>query len=141
MWTLARILLSTRHHTEQKMYKEIAHIQDSDLNRFAALLTSAKWKDVKGSGANFKTSFIGEKVFFLKIPPGGRVHKHTDTPRPTETYHIPIQTNEKAVNYMFHPKRTAYHLEVGKIYWVDRNIEHESVNNGLTDRIHLLIEC
>jgi hypothetical protein len=32
------------------------------------------------------------------------------------------------------------HLEPNGIYSVDRSIEHDSVNNGETERIHLLME-
>lgn len=125
------------------MYKEIGHIDS--LSEITDLLKGAKWKQVRGEKSHYDTYFPivhnVDKAFFLKIPPGGKVHKHVDTQRPTETYHIPIQTNDESICYMYEPKKTGYHLEVGKVYWVNRYIPHESVNNGKTDRIHLLLEC
>lgn len=78
--------------------------------------------------------------FFLNIPAGGWVHRHTDR-RKGISYHIPITTNPDAICRCY-PKgqRDEYHLEVGKIYRVDRTIEHDSVNLGTTDRIHLILE-
>lgn len=131
------------------MYTQVGIIPKEKITELEELLKNAKWKIVRGPGIDFKTWFVDieiegydiEQSFFLCIPPGGRVHRHIDTPRPQKTYHIPVETNLKAKNYMYTPERTGYHLEVGKIYWVDRSISHDSVNEGETDRIHLLIEC
>jgi len=123
------------------MYRDVAHITDSMLCDLKEALKGAAWKENKAKDRHYFTYFVSDRRFFLKIPPGGKVHKHTDTPRPTETYHIPIQTNDRSVCYMFEPDKTAYHLEVGKVYWVNRDIPHESINSGTTDRIHYLIEC
>ena len=129
------------------MYTKIGKVSDRTLNYLSYVSMNAQWKDVIGPEDNFKTWFYNvkikefpeyEKAFFLMIPAGGRVHKHTDTARPEETYHIPIKTNDKCINIMY--PGGDFHLEVGNIYHVDRQIEHESFNNGKTDRIHLLVE-
>lgn len=137
------------------MYKYIQDISEGTVKALKMVLENAKWKTVQGPDTDFKTWHSPEidieelkeiwptwsQVFFLSIPPGGRVHKHTDTPRPEKTYHIPVQTNPKSMNYMYTPKKCGYHLRVGKVYSVDRQIPHDSVNNGDTDRIHLLVEA
>ena len=129
------------------MYKIVKSVSAETLKNLEEVISVAKWKEVKGSGANFQTSFFSGKIkefpkykqaFFLKISPGGAVHRHTDTPREEKTYHIPIYTNPQCKNNMY--PGGEFHLEVGSIYWVDRLVEHDSVNNGETDRIHLLVE-
>lgn len=78
--------------------------------------------------------------FYLRIPPRGFVHRHVDR-RKGQTYHIPLTSNEESWCYMHQNGATAGHqLEVGGLYWIDRSIEHSSVNNGDNDRIHVLIE-
>lgn len=78
--------------------------------------------------------------FFLKIPPGGSIHRHVDRRQPENvTFHIPIQTNKKSKCLMHNPDEE-FSLMTGSFYWVDRTREHSSVNEGDTDRIHLLIE-
>ena len=76
-----------------------------------------------------------DRAFFLKIPPGGKVHKHVD--KPSTRYIIPVTTNPKCVSWV---AGEAYHLEVGKVYHVDTTQEHESTNDGETDRVHLLVD-
>ena len=78
--------------------------------------------------------------FFLKIPPGGSIHKHVDRRQPENvTYHIPIQTNKKSKCLMHEPDEE-FSLLTGSFYYVDRDRLHSSINEGKTDRIHLLIE-
>ena len=129
------------------MYERIGDVPDIVLDELERVLKTAKWSDVIGSGADFKTCEFHEnleifpdyyRAFFLMIPAGGKVHRHRDTSRPQKTYHIPITTNDQCKNNMY--PGGSFHLEVGGIYEVDRQIEHDSVNNGKTDRIHLLVE-
>ena len=133
------------------MYTQITSVPDSTSKELLTALEDVKWKTVKGSGADFKTWHgvdikhiqlpwpvdSWSQVFFLSIPPGGKVHRHKDTPRPEETYHIPIKTNGESISYMYPdgiPEE--YNLEVGKIYHVDSQIKHDYVNNGDTYRLH-----
>lgn len=122
------------------MYKLVKNIDTSD---YLYLLENRTWKEVRSDDRLFYTHMLDldgyERSFLLKIPPGGNVHRHTDTPRPEKTYHIPLQTNEYCVNYTYNPD-TETHLEIGKLYEIDRQIEHDSFNRGLSDRIHLIIE-
>lgn len=125
------------------MYKLIGPVSEKEIKKYNKLLKSAKWKHVLSEDRDFYTSMVeieGANIaFLLKIPPSGKVHRHTDTPRKERTYHIPLITNDKCISYTYNPN-TETHLKVGFEYEINRQIEHESVNNGETDRIHLIIE-
>ena len=122
------------------MYK---YIKDVLIEEYLPLLFTAKWKEVKSDDRLFYTHMFDlpgfNRAFFLKIPAKGKVHRHTDTKRTENTYHVPITTNDKCFSYTYNPD-TKTHLKVGKLYSIDRQIEHESVNNGDSDRIHLILE-
>jgi len=123
------------------MYK---YIKDVDTSKYFKLILESKWKTVQSNDRLFYTSMVKikgtELAFLLKIPPRGNVHRHKDTQREHKTYHLPLETNEFCVNYTYNPD-TEEHLEVGKLYEIDRLVEHESWNLGKTDRIHLILEC
>lgn len=86
--------------------------------------------------ANVPPMLGAEQAFLLKIPPGGKIHRHTDETG-KRTIHIPIQTNPKAVIEIDGER---VHMAVGRYYEIDRSIPHESRNDGDTDRIHLMLE-
>jgi hypothetical protein len=80
---------------------------------------------------------------FVKIDPGGYLHRHTDGREAYwHSYHIILLTNDQAISSMYDPDGTehAFNLEACGIYEIDRVCEHGSVNNGDSERLHLLIE-
>ena len=78
--------------------------------------------------------------FFLKLKPGGKVHRHRDNEKPYVTYHIPVMSNDKCICYSEEDNQTlAKHLDVGTLYTAIRTHPHWSSNEGETDRIHLLV--
>ena len=128
------------------MYERVGMVSDLDSLRQAA--AAANWKVVNGSGRDYLTAECPgylrptlwdrwHSAFFLKIPPGGRVHRHVDVDHPWNTYHVVVQTNPDCLSFT---EGAAQHLESGGVYSIDRTIEHWSENNGDTDRIHLLCE-
>ena len=131
------------------MYERFGQIDKETRKALINLANSGTWKTVKGSGRDYLTCFVTDEVkdffdwqewhsaFFLKIPPGGEVHRHTDVEHPWNTYHVVVCTNDDCISFS---SGNPYHLEVGDIYSIDRSIEHYSVNKGKTDRIHLLAE-
>ncbi len=85
------------------------------------------------------------RAFFIRIPPKGFVHRHRDPPQiadDCDTDHIVCVTNSRCLNYWESDgQQRSVHLELGKRYRViDRGATHWAVNDGDTDRIHLLIE-
>jgi len=130
-------------------YEKVGEISSNGIGKLLGSLSGIKWKHHKAEDRDFFTCYpeiltlgvvcnlgILKNCFAISIPPGGVVHKHTDPD--TNSYHIPLETNDNAFNYM---GDTANHLEVGFIYKVDRSIEHYSVNGGEKDRIHLILVC
>ena len=138
-------------------YKEVGKRGEGELHELKLLLTVAEWKTVKGEDVLFHTWHPEldqlpvwlEKLwprdqwynaFFLNIPPGGHLHRHADTKKHFNTYHIPLSTNDQAESWMYDPDPILFHLEKGLIYAVNRDVEHESMNRGDSERIHLLME-
>lgn len=84
------------------------------------------------------------RAFFIKIAPGGHVYKHCDPVEVSsrfDTDHIVVQTNDRAFNCWEDEGEKSIHLDLGKRYRiVNRGVKHWAVNDGDTDRIHLLIE-
>ena len=84
------------------------------------------------------------RAFFIKMTPGARVHRHRDPPEVIEHYdtdHIVVSTNAKALICWEENGYRSQHLELGKRYRIrDRGLLHWAVNDGDTDRVHLLIE-
>lgn len=129
---------------------EVGTVSKELIVALKVMLKSANWKIQQAEDRDFKTWFpvmsdinikdYGEitNAFFLCLPPGGRLHKHIDTPRVERTFHIPVKTNKDALSY---DQGTSSHAKVGNVYEIDRSVEHWAVNNGKADRIHLIIEC
>jgi hypothetical protein len=85
------------------------------------------------------------RAFFIKMTPGSCVHRHRDPPGVVDFYdtdHIVVSTNNRAfICWEDAGRERSVHLDLGKRYRiVDRGVLHWAVNEGDTDRIHLLIE-
>ena len=130
------------------MYSLVGNVSTDDLSVLNEMANDAKWKIVKSDERDYETAYVDAQnlfpqwdnwhsTFFLKIPPGGKVHRHIDAEHTWETYHVVVKTNDRCLSYM---DDGAYKLEIGNIYWVDRSVLHWSVNDGETDRLHLLCE-
>jgi len=132
------------------MYEQIGSVSNETIKRLLAVAEKSTWKIVKDDEKNFRTCYVElanqellarwdkwHSSFFLLIPPGGMVHKHIDKDHVWNTYHVVVQTNDHCFSYV---GDKPFHLEVGGIYSINRLVEHHSVNNGETDRIHLLAE-
>lgn len=108
--------------------------------KYQALLDGAVWKMPVGRQyhtADVTGSMPGVlRAFFLRLPPGGSIHKHVDADD-CKTDHVVMSTNMACVNYW---DGGECHMEQGRRYTVDRSIPHWAVNNGDTDRVHLLVE-
>lgn len=80
------------------------------------------------------------RAFLLRLQPGASIHPHIDADD-VETYHFVLQTNERARNcWRDESGEHSMHMQQGKVYRVNRKLEHWAVNDGDTDRVHLLVE-
>lgn len=127
------------------MYKLIKHIKPVKFG-------NVRWKIVKGPKSNYQTSnleigeIFGLKCDFcrlIKLPPNGFIPKHSDNGGRKEgikVYHAVLQTNDKCINISYVNPIQKIHLPVNTLWLFDTWPEHESFNNGKTDRIHLVID-
>lgn len=84
------------------------------------------------------------RAFFIKMQPGTHVYRHRDPKEVTEhfdTDHIVVTTNDKSFICWQSKGDRKVHLDLGKRYRIlDRGVLHWAVNDGETDRVHMLIE-
>ena len=131
------------------MFAVEAAEQPATIEYIAALADSVEWEkrpfpaywsaDVT---ANFWSPFDDlVRAFFVCLPPnGGEIHRHRDA-GDVHSKHVVVSTNPKAMNFWADDKgEHSQHMEQGKAYWVNRNLEHWARNDGDTPRVHLIIE-
>lgn len=137
------------------MYQEIGHISQDAVLQLRDILSDAKWEEHISDVTSHQAAPCSEQLqavdeivdrwpintwhqlLFLRLKPGGKLYRHADE---GFGFHIPVETNKDAVSVSYENGISKEkHLEVGKIYHVDRSLEHESFNNGDTDRTHLII--
>ena len=75
----------------------------------------------------------GKTHRYLKLQPGGYIHRHTDKAGWRHFY--VLQTNPDS---LFYVEGEEYHLDQGGIYEMDGRLEHWAVNNGDCDRINFI---
>jgi hypothetical protein len=80
------------------------------------------------------------RVMINKLKPGGRVFPHADTPVHAEywdRYHVVLQSSPGCD---FRCGDEHLHMAPAEVWWFQNALEHEVVNNGTLDRIHLIID-
>jgi hypothetical protein len=77
---------------------------------------------------------------FIKLPPNQEVDAHHDNGDYlgySRRHHIALVTNEKTT---FTVDKTTINMKPGDLWEINNNKLHYAINNGKTDRIHLLID-
>lgn len=131
------------------MYTRIGPVSETVISSLRVLLAEAEWDraregeyDIWHPDQTQLGNALGKDLdpryssFFLRIPAGGRVHRHVDAEKDYITYHIPVYTNPDCTCFV---EDVPHHLTVGSVYEVDRTRLHWSQNQGDTDRVHLLL--
>lgn len=80
------------------------------------------------------------RVMINRVRPGGRIFPHADTPAHCDYYtrhHVVLQTSPGA-NIRCADEQI--HMEIGAVYWFNNKLEHEVMNNGAVDRIHMVVD-
>jgi hypothetical protein len=70
-------------------------------------------------------------------PPGTKLELHTDD-EDFFRVHVPLITNKQA--YFFGEDKEKHYLEPGRLYILETNKEHGTVNYGEDDRVHILFK-
>jgi hypothetical protein len=76
------------------------------------------------------------QILIAKHPAGLKVNIHTDSA--AKKIHIPLYTNKDATFVFGENGERSYQMEVGKIYIINPLVPHGTINDGNTDRVHLL---
>ena len=83
-----------------------------------------------------------EAVRFMLLAPDARIKEHKDFFMGFEDgvirLHVPVTTNERVEFYLADERIP---MREGEIWYLDFSQKHRVVNNGTTDRIHLVIDC
>jgi hypothetical protein len=81
-------------------------------------------------------------VRLLRLAAGSQILEHSDYCLSYEDgevrVHIPVQTNPQVE---FAVDGRALPLAEGECWYINFNLKHRIHNRGLTDRIHLVIDC
>ena len=91
------------------------------------------------------------RVRLMKLAPnGGELERHTDQVDPDigvkngkiMRFHFPIITNDGVVFTMWgvYGKPKSANMEVGECWFLDIRKPHQAINNGDSDRIHLVVD-
>lgn len=83
-----------------------------------------------------------ETVRFLRLGAGARILEHRDYKLGFEDgvarIHIPIETNPQVT---FKLGGEILKMEEGEAWYLNFNLPHSVENNGVKDRVHLVIDC
>jgi hypothetical protein len=80
------------------------------------------------------------RVMINKLKPGGRIFPHPDTPEHCAYYnrfHFVVQSNE---DVYFRCGNEVMNWQQGDVFGFNNALEHEVINNGTTDRIHMVVD-
>lgn len=85
------------------------------------------------------------RAFFIRMQPHTNVYRHRDPLEVTQNFdtdHVVVTTNDQSfICWNDGNEDRSMHLTLGKRYRIiDRGVLHWAVNDGETDRIHLLLE-
>jgi aspartyl/asparaginyl beta-hydroxylase (cupin superfamily) len=80
------------------------------------------------------------RIVIANLAPGEQVMPHRDQglySDITDRYHFVVTTNPDVV---FTSGDEQEHMPRGNIYWFNNHIEHSVINQGTTNRIHLIVD-
>jgi|SRR5579863_5367152 len=94
---------------------------------------------VHSLNAKVKGFRIG-RVLLTKLAPGKRIYRHTDTGDHAayyERFHVVLQSSPGC---LFNAGDETICMRTGEVWWFQNQAEHEVINNGTDDRIHLIVD-
>lgn len=93
---------------------------------------------------NLFTAVAGERlgrVLITRMPSGTKIDPHVDGGSHAayyERYHLVLQSNPDC---LFRCGTEAVQMAIGEVWWFDNSVEHEVINSGQSDRIHLIVDA
>lgn len=124
---------------------DLGPLTDIERAKLQRLYETAPWREVPLR--HYDTADVTywepcSRAFFIRMRPGGEIHRHHDAFIPGTTHHLVLRTNEGCENWWVDEdgEERMLHLKQGHRYQVERSPMHWAYNKGQTDRIHLLVE-
>jgi len=80
------------------------------------------------------------RVLIVKLKAGGMVERHIDEGLYADHFarlHIVLTTNPDCLNFT---ARHVDHWKPGSVWWFNHKLKHFAVNEGETDRIHMIVD-
>lgn len=78
----------------------------------------------------------------MRLGPGAKIHEHSDfmgaDVNKEIRIHIPVKTNEEV---LFMVNHELFIMNPGETWYADFELPHSVINNGNSDRIHLVLDC
>ncbi len=125
----------------------VCKLSKPDMRRLRGLADTAEWREISSENRSYQTAEVTDfwepcrRAFFILIPPGGLIHRHSDEAIKGITHHLVLQSNVNCWNgWLEDGKDRQCHLKTGYRYVVQRDPVHWATNEGRKDRIHLLVE-
>ena len=125
----------------EKHQDQVFELQDTELRKkFPEVETLLEWVNTPI-----------HRIRFMKLSPGGgTLERHTDQ---TDSkvgvqngklmrFHWPIESNSEVKFYVWDADgfRNTTYMEVGTCWYLDIRKPHQAINNGVSDRIHLVVD-
>jgi quercetin dioxygenase-like cupin family protein len=88
---------------------------------------------------SFDNSKLG-RIIAAKLQPGSVIKLHKDEGdyvKAHDRFHLVVTTNS---DVKFTCEAEEVHMNAGEIWWFDNKKEHSVVNNGSTERIHVVVD-
>lgn len=88
--------------------------------------------------ADSEDSILG-RAKIVSLPPGNKVYPHVDRGeyyRVRNRYHLILQSTGSWMR----AGEDVVRMRTGELWWFDNNAEHEAMNDGDTDRVHLIFD-
>lgn len=80
------------------------------------------------------------RVLITRLKPGKKILPHIDGGDHAayyERFHIVLQSSPGT---QFRAGEEYVYMAPGEVWWFDNSVEHEVINNGTEDRIHLIVD-
>jgi hypothetical protein len=137
---MLRFPVKTVHETEEELKNHLSQYDQHENVDYPPykLLPEAR-PIVMGLMARVGGERLG-RVMINKMIPGGRIFPHADTPVHAEywdRYHVVLQSTPGCI---FRCGDEQVHMKTGEVWWFQNAIEHEVLNNGTDDRIHMIVD-
>jgi len=128
------------HETEAALKEHVANFdQHENVDQPVFKLLPEARPIIFGVMAAVQGERLG-RCIINRLNPGGVIYPHADTPAHAEywdRHHVVLRANAES---NFRCGSEIVNMREGEIWWFNNKLEHEVINNGNDERIHLVID-